>query len=780
MFDPILERTIARIYREAHARRHEYLTVEHLLLGLLDNPVARIIFQDVGLDTELLANETRFAIDQQVQTLPPDSDKKPQTTLAFQRVMQRAIYSAQAAEKDDVTTERVLVSLFEEKDSYAYYLLTKQGVTRLDIVSYISRAMHDMDGNKTAESDSLDQSTERTRKNTADEQAGDDRKPGRRERKRKRENEESPESFLENLNEKAMAGKVDPLIGRDNELERMIQILLRRAKNNPLLVGEPGVGKTALAAGLAKRIVDGDVPDLMKKSVVYSLDLGVLLAGTKYRGDFEKRMKKVIAHIKKMPDAILFIDEIHTLIGAGSVSGGALDASNMLKPALSSGSIRCIGATTSQEARSIFDKDRALSRRFQKIDVAEPSMEETVAILQGLKSQFEKHHGVEFLDEALEEAVKLTSRYMNDRFLPDKAIDAIDEAGAWQRMHEKESQAIDRSAIRKVVASMAKIPVDDLSSDDKARLQRIADNLKLVIFGQDEAIDSLATAIKLSRAGMARQDKPIASLLFAGPTGVGKTEVVKQLSLQLGLKLLRFDMSEYMEPHAVSRLIGAPPGYVGHEQGGLLTDQVHQNPHAIVLLDEIEKSHPDIFNVLLQIMDRGTLTDSLGREADFRNVLLVMTTNAGAQEQSRNSYGFTEQDHSSDAMQAINRLFSPEFRNRLDAIIQFGRLQPAHVARIVDKLILELEQELADQGVRFELTPSARQWLVDHGYDEAMGARPMQRAITEYVKKPLVDDMLFGRLEKGGLVRIDAGEGKLEFDIQPLPAHDKSEPVATE
>ncbi len=773
MFDPILEKTIAQIYRQAHAQRHEYLTVEHLLLGLLDNPVAQIIFQDVGVDTELLANEARFAIDQQVQTLPPGSDQKPQTTLAFQRVMQRAIYSAQAAEKEPVSTERVVVSLFEEKDSYAYYLLTKQGVTRLDIVSYISHAMLDMDAD------------ERDKAVKSIDSAGEEKNQGKndkdsRGRRRKRESEESPESFLENLNEKAIAGEVDPLIGRDKELERMIQILLRRVKNNPLLVGEPGVGKTALAAGLAKRIVDGDVPDLMKKSVVYSLELGTLLAGTKYRGDFEKRMKKIIAHIKKLPDAILFIDEIHTLIGAGAVSGGALDASNMLKPALSSGKIRCIGATTSQEARSIFDKDRALSRRFQKIDVAEPSPEEAVQILQGLKPQFEQHHGVEFLDEALEEAVKLTSRYMNDRFLPDKAIDAIDEAGAWQRMHSQEAHAIDRSAIRKVVASMAKIPVDDLNSDDKTRLQRIADNLKLVIFGQDEAIESLSTAIKLSRAGMARQDKPIASLLFAGPTGVGKTEVVKQLSSQMGLKLLRFDMSEYMESHAVSRLIGAPPGYVGHEQGGLLTDQVHQNPHAIVLLDEIEKAHPDIFNVLLQIMDRGTLTDSLGREADFRNVLLVMTTNAGATEQSRGSYGFTEQDHSSDAMQAIKRLFSPEFRNRLDAIIQFGSLAPEHVALIVDKLMLELEHDLSDQGVHFELTPAARAWLVEHGYDEAMGARPMQRAITEHVKKPLVDDMLFGRLEKGGLVRVDVQDGKLVFDIQPVQQAARIEPVVPE
>ena len=770
MFDPILEKTIAQIYRQAHAQRHEYLTVEHLLLGLLDNPVAQIIFQDVGVDTELLANEARFAIEQQVQTLPPDSDQKPQTTLAFQRVMQRAIYSAQAAEKEPVSTERVVVSLFEEKDSYAYYLLTKQGVTRLDIVSYISHAMLDMDADERDKAaKSIDSAGEEKNQDKNDKDS--------RGRRRKRESEESPESFLENLNEKAIAGEVDPLIGRDKELERMIQILLRRAKNNPLLVGEPGVGKTALAAGLAKRIVDGDVPDLMKKSVVYSLELGTLLAGTKYRGDFEKRMKKIIAHIKKLPDAILFIDEIHTLIGAGAVSGGALDASNMLKPALSSGKIRCIGATTSQEARSIFDKDRALSRRFQKIDVAEPSPEEAVQILQGLKPQFEQHHGVEFLDEALEEAVKLTSRYMNDRFLPDKAIDAIDEAGAWQRMHSQEAHAIDRSAIRKVVASMAKIPVDDLNSDDKTRLQRIADNLKLVIFGQDEAIESLSTAIKLSRAGMARQDKPIASLLFAGPTGVGKTEVVKQLSSQMGLKLLRFDMSEYMESHAVSRLIGAPPGYVGHEQGGLLTDQVHQNPHAIVLLDEIEKAHPDIFNVLLQIMDRGTLTDSLGREADFRNVLLVMTTNAGATEQSRGSYGFTEQDHSSDAMQAIKRLFSPEFRNRLDAIIQFGSLAPEHVALIVDKLMLELEHDLSDQGVHFELTPAARAWLVEHGYDEAMGARPMQRAITEHVKKPLVDDMLFGRLEKGGVVRVDVQDGKLVFDIQPVQQAASSEPV---
>jgi len=746
MLDKELDDCISKIYQLAVFDRHEFLTMEHLMLGLLENPHVKDVLDAVDCDVDLLKSELQQHIEQYIEIVPKEIEFTPQPTTAFQRVMQRAIYSAQSSEVPVVTGDRVLIAFFEEPECFVVYLLAKQGIERFDIVSYVSHG--------------TDPSIEEYDTNDLDDQ----------------ENKQDPiNDYLINLNEKAENGQIDPLIGRHKELERVIQILLRRNKNNPLLVGEPGVGKTAVAAGLAKRIVDKEVPELIHDAIVFSLDLGNLLAGTKYRGDFEKRMKKVIKHVQGIEHSILFIDEIHTIIGAGSVSGGTMDASNMLKPALSSGELRCIGATTAQEARTVFDKDRALARRFQKVDIVEPTIAETIEILQGLKPEFEKHHNVKYSKESIIEAVKLTSRYLNEKFLPDKAIDAIDEAGSWQRIKELEDNPIQASDIRRVVASMAKIPLNDLNGDDIQRLQSIERNLKMVIFGQDEAINTLTTAIKMSRAGMAKADQPISNLLFAGPTGVGKTEVVKQLSRIMGLKLLRFDMSEYMESHSVSRLIGSPPGYVGHEDGGLLTDKVHQNPHSIVLLDEIEKAHPDIFNVLLQVMDRGTLTDSNGRETDFRNVLLIMTTNAGAAAQSRESMGFTEQDNTSDSADAIKRLFSPEFRNRLDSTIQFKHLDSTHVLKIVDKIIIELEAQMTDKSIRFKLSTTAKQWLVDKGYDKNMGARPMHRAIEKHIKKPIIDDILFGKLMNGGVVHVDVINEQLAFVIKsdtPLLTND--------
>jgi ATP-dependent Clp protease ATP-binding subunit ClpA len=741
MLDKELDSCISHVFQKALKERHEFITTEHLMLGLLENQHVQTVLTNIDCDMELLKTELQQHIDNFVTVLPENSEEKPIPTAGFQRVMQRAIYTAQSSEVSVVTGDRVLISFFDDNESYVVFLLAKQGIDRFDVVSFVSH------------SDLM----------SIDEQDGDEDfdRDGNSEKEK-----DQIEQYLVNLNEKALAGQIDPLIGRHKELERTIQILLRRSKNNPLLVGEPGVGKTAIAAGLAKRIVDKEIPELMQDAVVFSLDLGNLLAGTKYRGDFEKRMKKVIQHVKSIPHSILFIDEIHTIIGAGSVSGGTMDASNLLKPALSAGELRCIGATTAQEARTVFDKDRALSRRFQKVDIREPSVKETIEILTGLKSRFEDFHGVKYETSAIEEAVKLTSRHLSDKFLPDKAIDAIDEAGSWQRINNLQNTTIDKSDIRRVVASMAKIPLNDLSGDDVQRLQSLDRNLKMVIFGQDEAIETLTTAIKMSRAGMSKMDKPISNLLFAGPTGVGKTEVVKQLSHVLSLKLLRFDMSEYMEAHSVSRLIGSPPGYVGHEDGGLLTDKVHQNPYSIVLLDEIEKAHPDIFNVLLQVMDRGTLTDSNGRETDFRNVLLIMTTNAGAAEQSRESMGFTEQDHSTDSTAAIKRLFSPEFRNRLDATIQFKKLTEEHVLKIVDKIIIELEAQMSDKDIHFKLSEQAKKWLVAKGYDKAMGARPMHRAVENYIKKPVIDEILFGKLSKGGMVLVDVINNQLGFSIK--------------
>jgi len=742
MLDSQLDQNISEVYTLARQKRHELLTMEHLMLALLKNKQALQVLKMVGADLHLLEQELQVLIAQHVKILPAEADFETQPTLAFRRVIQRAIYSAQSAEVSQVTGDRVLVAMFDESDSHVVYLLNKQGVSRYDVVRSIAHGGFDE-----VEQPLTEQAEDQ-------EQSDNKKKP------------DSGKSFLVNLNKKAQQSKIDPLIGRDQEVERVIQVLMRRSKNNPLLVGEPGVGKTAIAEGLALKIVNGEVPEVMADAQVFALDLGALLAGTKYRGDFEKRLKSVIKYIADIDHAIMFIDEIHTIIGAGAVSGGSLDASNLLKPALSKGSLRCIGATTQDEVRTIFDRDRALARRFQKVTITEPSESEAIQILRGLQPYYEEFHDVSYLDEAVTAAVKLSAKHISDKFLPDKAIDVIDEAGAWQRIHGLQEQAISATDARRVVASIAKIPVADLNQQDTDRLKSIKRNLKHVIFGQDEAIEILADTIKMSRAGLNRDHRTVANLLFAGPTGVGKTEVVRQLSHHLGLKLIRFDMSEYMEPHSVSKLIGAPPGYVGHEQGGLLTDKVHQTPHAIVLLDEVEKAHPDIMNILLQVMDNGKLTDSNGRETDFRHVMLVMTTNAGATLHSRSSFGFLDQDHSSDAMQEIKRVFTPEFRNRLDAIVPFQNLDISHIERIVDKLMIELEHQLTEPGIKFQLSSQARSWLVDKGYDRDMGARPMQRAIDHHLKKPLVDDILFGKLKNGGLVKVDVDQDKLIFNIE--------------
>lgn len=743
MLDSYLDQCINKIYKQARQERHELLTMEHLMLALLENKHAVQVLNMVEADIPLLKQELEDLISQHVKILPAESQIETQPTLAFRRVIQRAIYSAQSAELKHVSGDRVLVAMFDEMDSHVVYLMNKQGITRFDVVRSIAH------GNNLE--------TEQSHDNA--EQANDIVPDS--------EQKDSGKEFLIDLNQKAETGQVDPLIGRSQEIDRMIQILMRRSKNNPLLIGEPGVGKTAIAEGLALLIVNQKVPDVIKDAKVFSLDLGGLLAGTKYRGDFEKRLKAVIKYLQNIDHTILFIDEIHTIIGAGAVSGGSLDASNLLKPALSKGLLRCIGATTQEEVRNVFDRDRALSRRFQKVTISEPTQEEAIEIIKGLQPHFESYHGVKYEDEAIKAAVKLSAKHISDKFLPDKAIDAIDEAGSWQKIKGLQEQPINKSDIRRVVASIAKIPVDDLSQEDGQRLQAIERNLKHVIFGQDEAIEILASAIKMARAGLNRDNRTVANLIFAGPTGVGKTEVVKQLSHHLGLKLIRFDMSEYMEPHTVAKLIGAPPGYVGHEQGGLLTDKVHQTPHSIVLLDEIEKAHPDVNNVLLQVMDNGKLTDSNGRETDFRNVLIVMTTNAGATTLSQNSFGFLDQDRSSDAMIELNRHFTPEFRNRLDAVVPFKSLDKVHIEKIVDKIIIELEQQLTDPGITFSISQSAREWLVDKGYNPEMGARPMHRAIDQYIKKPLVDEILFGKLKNGGLVKVNLTNDALSFDIIP-------------
>ena len=752
MFSKDLEYSIGQCYKRAREARHEYMTVEHLLLALLDNPSAEGVLKACSVDFTRLRSDLEEAIATSVSVLPEDIDRDTQPTLGFQRVLQRAVYHVQSSGRKEVTGANVLVAIFGEKDSHAVYYLNQQDVARLDVVNYLA---HGIARNSSDES--------------GHSQEGSDAKPaegGEGEGK-----SDALAEFAVNLNQLARDGKIDPLVGRADEVERTIQVLCRRRKNNPLYVGEAGVGKTAIAEGLAKRIVDGEVPDVLANATIFALDLGALVAGTKYRGDFEKRLKAVLAQLKKLPEAVLFIDEIHTIIGAGSASGGTMDASNLIKPALSSGDLRCIGSTTFQEYRSVFEKDRALARRFQKIDIVEPTVGETVEILHGLKQRYESHHGVTYADDALQAAVDLSVKHIGDRLLPDKAIDVIDEAGARQRLLPAavRKTLIDTEEIEMIVAKMARIPAKQVSATDKDVLRNLERNLKMVIFGQDPAIETLTSAIKLARSGLSNPDKPIGNFLFAGPTGVGKTEVTKQLALQLGIELVRFDMSEYMEPHSVSRLIGAPPGYVGFDQGGLLTEKIVKTPHCVLLLDEVEKAHPDIFNILLQVMDRGVLTDTNGREANFRNVVLVMTTNAGAAMAARRSIGFTKQDHSTDAMEAIRKGFSPEFRNRLDAVVQFQALGFEHILRVVDKFLIELEALLHDKNVVLTSTPTARDWLAQHGFDPLMGARPMARVIQDKIKRPLADELLFGKLINGGRVMIDVRDDELLVDAQPEP-----------
>ena len=754
MLSKDLEKSLNGVAQEASIKRHEFVTVEHLLLALLGNDEAVNVLVNVGTDVEQLRGEVEKYIDDTTPTLETgDEERGTQTTLGFQRVVSRALFHVQSSGHKEVTGANVLVAIFSEQESQAVYLLKSQGVSRIDVVNFISHGISKIDDAGEPEDDA--------ELANADEGEGERRAS-------------ALESFATNLNEEAKAGRIDPLVGRDEEVERAIQILCRRRKNNPLLVGESGVGKTAIAEGLAKRIVDAQVPDVVAESTIYALDLGALVAGTKYRGDFEKRFKAVLGELKKQQGSILFIDEIHTIIGAGAASGGVMDASNLLKPLLTSGQLRCMGSTTYQEFRGIFDKDRALSRRFQKIDVVEPDIDDTYRILKGLKSRFEDHYNLRYTDRALRTASELAARYINDRFMPDKAIDVIDEAGAAQQLQppSRRKKSIGVTDVEQVVAKIARIPSSQVTASDKASLRDLDSNLKMAVFGQNEAIDQLATAIKLSRAGLKSGEKPIGSFLFAGPTGVGKTEVCKQLAHTMGVELLRYDMSEYMERHTVSRLIGAPPGYVGFDQGGLLTEAVTKHPHSIVLLDEVEKAHPEVFNLLLQVMDHGTLTDNNGRKADFRNVVLVMTTNAGAQEMNRASIGFSEQDNSTDGMEVIKRLFTPEFRNRLDAIVQFSALNVEVVKTVVDKFLTELQAQLDEKRVTLEVDDAAREWLAREGYDEKMGARPMQRLIQEKIKRPLAEDLLFGDLANGGgvvRVTVDAGDLSVEVEV-PIEA----------
>ena len=750
MFSKDLEFTIGQCYKQAREARHEFMTVEHLLLALLENESAAGVLRACGADIDKLSNDLRSIIAETVPLLAGDDARDTQPTLGFQRVLQRAVYHVQSSGRKEVTGANVLVAIFGEKDSHAVYFLGQQEISRLDVVNYISHGVARITDESAAKTDA----------------------EGSKEGEASEEGKSNPlAEFANNLNELALQDKIDPLIGRAEEIERTIQVLCRRRKNNPLYVGEAGVGKTALAEGLAKRIVDGEVPEVLADATIFALDLGALVAGTKYRGDFEKRLKAVLAELKQHPGAVLFIDEIHTIIGAGSASGGTMDASNLIKPVLASGELRCIGSTTFQEYRGVFEKDRALARRFQKIDVVEPSMAEAVQILEGLKSRFEEHHGVSYSSEALQAAVDLSVKHIGDRLLPDKAIDVIDEAGARQRLltEDKRVSIIGVTEIEQIVARMARIPEKQVSASDRDVLRNLDRNLKMVIFGQDPAIDSLSAAIKMSRSGLGDGDKPIGSFLFAGPTGVGKTEVTRQLAMQLGIELVRFDMSEYMEAHSVSRLIGAPPGYVGFDQGGLLTEKIVKTPHCVLLLDEIEKAHPDVFNILLQVMDHGALTDTNGREANFRNVILVMTTNAGAHQAARRSIGFTKQDHSTDAMEVIRKAFTPEFRNRLDAVIQFGGLGFDNILRVVDKFIIELETLLQEKQVSLNVNPEARQWLAEHGFDPDMGARPMARVIQEKIKRPLADELLFGKLSGGGRVNVSVRDGDLHVEALSEP-----------
>ncbi|MDH3354601.1 MAG: ATP-dependent Clp protease ATP-binding subunit ClpA [Chromatiales bacterium] len=747
MLSKELEISINRAFQYARTESHEFVTVEHLLWALIDSPKAVPILKACGANIDALRDELDHYIEETIPSvLEPEQETQP--TLGFQRVIQRAVFQVQSSEQPEVSSSNVLVAIFSEKESHALFLLEQHGVDRLSVVQYLSHGDDESELSLTEEG------------------GGDG------------DTQESPlVKYATNLNKLAEKGKIDPLIGRAAEVERMIQILCRRRKNNPLLVGEAGVGKTALAEGLAKKIVDGVVPEVLKNTTIHSLDLGGLLAGTKYRGDFEKRLKGVLKQLKDEPESVLFIDEIHTIIGAGSTSGGSMDASNLIKPMLASGELRCIGSTTYQEYRGIFEKDHALSRRFQKIDVVEPTVEETVQILHGLKSRYEEHHEVTYSDDAIREAAELSAKYMHDRHLPDKAIDVIDEAGAGERLKPEadRNNRIDIEIIENVIAKIAQIPTKQVSTTDRQSLRNLERDLKLMIYGQDEPIASLATAIKLSRSGLGQESRPVGSFLFAGPTGVGKTEVTRQLAKVMGIELIRFDMSEYMERHTVSRLIGAPPGYVGYDQGGLLTEAITKTPHAVLLLDEIEKANPEVYNILLQVMDHGTLTDNNGRKADFRNVVIVMTTNLGAEALAKRSIGFTEQDNTTDSGEAINRHFTPEFRNRLDGVIQFKSLDSESILKVVDKFLIELETQLESKGVSMETNDEVRQWLADKGFDSTMGARPMARLIKDEIKRPLAEELLFGKLEHGGSVQVTLKDGKLDFMIEAREADEAGE-----
>jgi len=742
MLDSELEKNLNEAFKLAHRKKHEFVTVEHLFLSILKNNDALEVLNYCGADIEALQKNLESYIKETTPLISEEDEQEIQPTLGFQRVLQRAVFHVQSSGKKEVNGANLLVAIFSEKESHSVYLLQQEGITRLDIVSFISHGKNDEELEEEALTEAKDE---------------------------KKRDSSALEAFTLNLNREASEGRIDPLIGRREEVERVIQILARRSKNNPLLVGESGVGKTAIAEGIAKLIVENKVPELVQDSTIYSLDMGALLAGTKYRGDFEKRLKQVLKELEEKSNSVLFIDEIHTIIGAGATSGGVMDASNLLKPALAKNGLRFVGSTTYKEFRGIFEKDRALSRRFQKVEVMEPSVDETIKILKGLKSRFEDHHNIKYTENSLKAAAELSSRYINDRYLPDKAIDVVDEAGARQRLlpKSKRKKTISEIDVEKIVASIARVPEKTVSSSDKVSLEKLEENLKRVIFGQDQAISSLSASIKLSRAGLGLVEKPVGSFLFSGPTGVGKTEVSKQLALIMGIEFIRFDMSEYMERHTVSRLIGAPPGYVGYDQGGQLTESVTKHPHSVILLDEIEKAHPEVFNILLQVMDHGTLTDNNGRKADFRNVVLIMTTNAGAQDMSRASMGFNTQDHTSDGAEIIKKTFSPEFRNRLDAIIPFNPLDIDVIKTVVDKFLVELQAQLDEKKVQLEVSEQARDWIADKGYDKTMGARPMQRLIQEKIKKPLAEEILFGQFSsRGGVVYVDQEEDGLSLKFK--------------
>ena len=767
-----LEQTLHRALSLASERRHEYATLEHLLLGLTDDTDAATVLRACGVDLDKLRTELTDFLDKELSGLATDRPGDPKPTAGFQRVVQRAAIHVQSSGKEEVSGANVLVALFSERESHAVYFLQAQDMTRLDAVNFISHGIAKAPGRSQA------------RAAQGSTPAGENPPEAEREEKAAKRGQDALSNYCVNLNKKAIAGKIDPLIGRDSEIERTIQILCRRTKNNPLYVGDPGVGKTAIAEGLAKRIVEGDVPEVLAKSTIYSLDMGALLAGTRYRGDFEERLKAVVTELEAQPNAVLFIDEIHTVIGAGATSGGAMDASNLLKPALSAGTLRCIGSTTYKEFRTYFEKDRALVRRFQKIDVNEPSIEDTIKILRGLKTNYEKHHKVRYTEEAIRAAVELSAKYIHDRKLPDKAIDVIDEVGASRMLQPegKRRKTVTLRDVEEMVAKIARIPPKSVSADDKETLRNLDRDLKSMVFGQDKAIEALSAAIKLSRAGLREAEKPIGNYLFSGPTGVGKTEVARQLASTLGIELVRFDMSEYMERHSVSRLIGAPPGYVGFDQGGMLTDAIDQHPHCVLLLDEIEKAHQDLYNILLQVMDHGKLTDHNAKVVDFRNVILIMTTNAGAADMAKEAIGFGREGREGEDGDAIKRMFTPEFRNRLDAVIPFAALTQDTVGRVVEKFVMQLEAQLADRNVTIELSSGAKEWLAERGYDRLYGARPLARVIQEYIKKPLAEELLFGRLTKGGSVKVTLKDKALDFEVieANTPASVKPESDDTE